>query len=369
MQQAAMGAARWIWLGAIFFVTLEFAARVDDWARWRAPFTGRYAHEALVTRDSVTIRGRAGYRYEKWSMNSDGFRGKELLGDSNRVRVVTLGASETFGLFESEGNEYPAQLQRALDSLAPGKFEVVNAALPGMSLAAMRPYLQYVVAPIQPDYVVLYPSPSFFLEIAPPADSLRLPPWNPEARASVGESIRFELTNARLLEKTKVVVKRILPLELLISAREKAVRRERKAHGKDWVWSEVPSERMEIFEQQLVRVLEDIDALGADAVLVTHVNRFLHRSGDLDLVDRQHLLAPLSLYWPRAAEGVVVGVDSAANRRMRELAHRRALALVDAEGRIPADAAHFADYSHFTDEGARMMASLISDALAGRRTP
>lgn len=354
---------RWMWWGLLFGITLEVSARVDDRIRWGAPFVGRYAHEALITRDSVTLRGRPGYRYEKWQMNSAGFRGPELSDDSAKLRIVTLGASETFGLFESEGEEYPAQLQQLLDSVAPGEYEIVNAALPGMSLAAMRPYLRTVVAPLEPDVVVIYPSPSFFLEPSPPADSLRLPPWKPPTEPSALQRLAFEATNPRLKEKAKVVVKRLLPAGVLLEVRERKLTQRRAAEPADWIWRSVPAERMELFEAQLARVIGDVEALGATPVLVTHVNRFLHRAGALDVTDRQHLLAAVSSYWPRASEAVAIGVDSAANRRIRELAAQRGIVVVDAEERVPADAQHFADYSHFTDAGARRMAELLVGAM------
>jgi lysophospholipase L1-like esterase len=83
--------------------------------------------------------------------------------------------------------------------------------------------------------------------------------------------------------------------------------------------------------------------------------------------DRQHLQAAVSSYWPRASDAVAIGVDSAANRRTRELGRRNGIIVVNAEGYVPPDAEHFADYSHFTDDGARLMASLILRALV--RTP
>jgi lysophospholipase L1-like esterase len=354
---------RWLWWGLLFGLTLEVSARVDDRIRWSAPFFGRYEHEALITRDSVTLRGRPGYRYEKWAMNSNGFRGPELSDDMRRVRIITLGASETFGLFESPGQEYPAQLQRMLDSLAPGSYEVVNAALPGMSLAAMRPYLRTVLAPLQPDFVVLYPTPSFFLEPSPPPDSLRLPPWAPPSQPSLQERLAFEITHPRLKEKAKVVIKRLLPSEVLLRIRERRLVQRRAAEKPDWVWTSVPTDRMDLFERQLERVMGDVESLGATPVLVTHANRFLHRDGSLSVDDRQHLQAAVSSYWPRASDAVAIGVDSAANRRVQALGLRNGVIVVDAEGSVPPDAQHFADYSHFTDEGARRMASLIVRAL------
>jgi len=359
------GTVRALWWCFLFVVTLDIAARVDDWVRWRAPFGESYDHSNLVTSDSITLRGRAGYRFEKWAMNSHGFRGPELFtGENSRpVRVVTLGASETFGLFESAGGEYPARLQALLDSLSPRRFEVVNTALPGMSLLAMRPYLRHVVAPLKPDVVLVYPSPSFFLEISPPRVR---PPSTGDTRERSAGAISSGISvasAARVRNKARTLIKQLVPVRVQLAIRQGRLHLTRSRHDADWVWTSVPVDRMQMFEEQLEQVVQDIEDLGAAPVLVTHSNRFLHRGEPFSIEDRQHLLAVVSAYWPRASEDVAIGVDSAANRRLRSLAVNRSVPIVETERRIPADAVHFADYSHFTDAGAARMAALIAEQL------
>ena len=361
--------ARWLLQWAswclLFIATLEILSRIDDRVRWAAPLGGTYSHARLVTRDSVTLRGRADYRYQKWAMNDLGFRGKAIAPQAARdvTRIVVLGASESFGLFETEGGEYPAVMQQLFDSIAPGRFEVVNVALPGLSLAAMVPYVEHVVAPLEPDIVVMYPSPSFFLEVSPPAEDFKLPPLAASANAPTQSLARRTIGTFRVLEKTKVVVKRILPTRIQLEMREWRLARARQDHEQDWVWRSVPADRMEIFERHLARVVDGVERTGARTLLVTHMNRFLHREGPLSEADRQHLLALTSSYFPRATEDVAVGVDSVANAIVRRIASARGAVVADAEARLAPDSVNFADYSHFTDEGARAMARLIVEAI------
>ncbi len=105
---------------------------------WWAPIGTSYCSPGIP----ALVRGRPGYRFQKWAMNSAGFRGPDiaLTAPPGRERIAILGASETFGLFESEGHEFPAQLQVVLDSLEPRRFAVVNAAPPGMGLPSMASY-------------------------------------------------------------------------------------------------------------------------------------------------------------------------------------------------------------------------------------
>lgn len=352
---------RWISLGVVFLVTIEMTVRVEQKVKWGAPLIGKYTHGHLITRDSVTIKGRPNFRYEKWGMNSFGFRGPEIeeVKTPGTIRVATLGASETFGLFESEGSEYPAQLRTILDSLAPGKFEVINVGLPGMTPGAMLPYIHTVLSKFDLDIVTVYPSPSFFLEDRPPADSLRLPPPSPPATG-----LRALLdSRPRTFEKLKVVAKRVLPLQIQIAIREHRLAQARSSLGEGQVWQSVPEDRIEMFREQMSRVVVTLKSIDAEPILVTHVNRYLHKASDWYLEDVQHLLAVQSSYWPRASEAVVIGIDSATNRHLRNIAQERSLLIVDVEYLISSDGLHFADYSHFTDKGAFLLAKEIATHL------
>ncbi len=51
-------------------------------------------------------------KYEKWEINSLGFRGKEidLEKKEGQIRIACFGVSETFGVYESKDKEWPSQL-------------------------------------------------------------------------------------------------------------------------------------------------------------------------------------------------------------------------------------------------------------------
>ena len=120
--------AGWKWLAliAVFLLSSEVFMRLDDTITWGAPFVGVYNNDRLLLQDSFGFRGRPGYRYQKWRMNNAGFRGADLpeTPADGSTRVVIAGASETFGLYEKEGVEFPARMQAILDSVAPAQFEI-----------------------------------------------------------------------------------------------------------------------------------------------------------------------------------------------------------------------------------------------------
>lgn len=367
MSRGSRTALRWVGYAAIFAVTLEVSARVDDMLTWGAPFRGRYSHEALARSDSIVVRGHEGFRYEKWQMNAQGFRGPELRRDRAGVtRIAVLGASETFGLFEDEGQEYPAQMQRMLDSLAPGRFEVVNVALAGLGINAMLPYYERIVAPHTPDIVVTYLSPSFYLEPNPPPAQYTA--WRYPARRPGLPGLVADLTpELRSAAKAKTVLKAFIPAPLQRFTRERKLEQRRAGQPAEWFWTAVPADRMDMFEQQADRLIGEIDSTGAEVFVVTHANRFLHRSTPMTADDSLHMLTSLSSLFPRATPEIVAGVDSSANARLRRVATRHGARIVEAERAIPADGVHYGDYLHFTNDGARVMARLIVDALLAPR--
>jgi hypothetical protein len=96
-------------------------------------------------------------------------------------------------------------------------------------------------------------------------------------------------------------------------------------------------------------------------VLVTHTNRFVGAESDTATVDRRHLTNLIAEYYPRASLTTMATIDRAANAVLREVAAGRNIPVIDAEGKITPDGAHFGDYAHFTDSGAAQMARLLAE--------
>ena len=118
---------------------------------------GAYDVETLYTFDSLGKTGKPGAQYLKWKLNSYGLRGPDL--HANRFRVMCLGSSETFGLYEQEDGEWPRQLEHILNQRAGRPaFDVINAAYPGMSLLTTLKRLPGWLGELQPKVVVVYPS-------------------------------------------------------------------------------------------------------------------------------------------------------------------------------------------------------------------
>lgn len=355
---------RWLVLGGVLLASAEAATRIEDAVRWGAPLVGPYSHDRLMTRDTLGLRGRPNFRFEQWRMNNAGFRGPDisLLPAPGVTRIAVLGASETFGLYESEGSEYPARLQGVLDSVAPGRFEVINAGLAGLSLTAMASYYDRAVARTQPTFVLIYPSPTFYLEVVPllemqPTSKEPLPQGGTYPDNGVISPVSFQ---SRLLRKGRDVLKEIIPVSLVSAYRDWQLGRVRAVQEPGWVWETVPQDRMALMEKHLEHVVATIQSSGSQVVLLTHTNRYLDSPAGSNKIDRRHLINLMSVYYPRASTQVMIGVDSIANRIIRDVAQRRGARVIEVEGRIPGTDEFFADYAHFTDVGADAMAHILS---------
>src|SRR5882672_8433158 len=134
---------RWSWrivvhaicLVVTLLMSVEVSARVEDRFRTGVPLFSTPDKVAdLVVQDALGVRGKPYGHYKVWKLNAFGFRGPEIAQSPRPgcIRVMTLGASETFGLYESPGHEYPAQLSNVLRE--PGCYEVVNAAIFGLTV-------------------------------------------------------------------------------------------------------------------------------------------------------------------------------------------------------------------------------------------
>lgn len=346
---------RWAVIVAGFLLAAEATARIEDALTWHAPMGGRFTEEALIVRDSLGAHGNPNYSFKKWRMNNLGFRGADITAQPTpgKTRIVTLGASETFGLHESPQHEYPVQLQQLLDSTAPGRYEVVNVGLPGLSLSSMVPYYRNVVSPLHPAWVFIYPSPSFYLEVNP------LPPVYQIPRVSSNRAA--EKIEWRLPARGRESLKAIIPAAIVTRYRQWKLDRQRASHPADWVWQAPPADRLESMRQHLGALVDSIQLTGARVVLITHTNRFVGAESDTATADRRHLTNLIAEYYPRASLTTMATIDRAANGVVREVASSRDIPVIDAEGKITPDGAHFGDYAHFTDSGAAQMARLLAD--------
>lgn len=349
----------------LFAVVFEITARVEDLVRFGTPIFSPYTDQTdLILQDEFGARGRPNARFQKWVLNSIGTRGPEVAPTKapGVVRVVTAGASETFGLYETPSREYPRQLEDSLSvsltrlscvsAQRPQRAEVVNAALPGMSLPTVSLDVKHRIAALRPDFIVYYPTPAQYLDELPPGAVARGVPTSevpPLTRALYPRSW------ARLRSQLKAM----LPSVVQTWVRQREVKTILRSRPAGWQFTSVPNDRVELFDQDLRRMVGTIRATGAVPILATNSNAFL--GADPSGVE---VLYAWERFTPRATGQVILAFDSVSRDIVRQVARDSAVAVAEVDKAVRGRAA-FADFLHFTDAGAAAVAGVLTGAIVG----
>ncbi|KNZ34099.1 MAG: hypothetical protein AD742_01335 [Methylibium sp. NZG] len=335
---------RWVGYIVLALATLELAARVDDFVKHGAPLLKPYTINTLFRPSPFGREGVPGARFGKWQMNALGYRGPEP--QAGRSNVVTFGASETFGLYESPNREYPRVVEARLEEVRPQTYNVVNIAIPGIRIGRIG-YLERALEQTQARHVVVYPSPANYIGTVTP---FCRQPSSP-IPSSIGMADRV-----RLFGKLDQLAKKVIPPQTLSPVRSVMIR---WANQKQAPVPRVPEETLNALREDLNCVVRAVQQRNAVPILVTHATYF----GDKVAPEDEALLLAWRRFYPALLEEGFLDLQRRANDVIRAVAAEHGLALVDAAAAIPRGSAHFADFVHFTDKGAASMAGLIADAI------
>ena len=345
----------------VFALALEVTTRVDEWVRFRTPFfTRAISDDHLI--DPNGVHGRPHAHYSRWAMNSLGMQGPEVsvAKPADTLRVVTIGASETAGFAESVGFDYPRQIERRLQAGLgnicadgrPRRIELLNAALPGMSLPTQTRDVLTRLRRLEVDAVVVYPTPVQYLTPSPPQATVSRPALRRD----------FPFTNAlrprvslRLREQAKLLTPGVVKRWYW----RRHVDNVARTHPPGWRFTTPPPERLAMFERDLHALVAAIRSIGAVPVLGTHANVFM-RPGPHD----PNLLVQLEHFYARATAATIVAFDDAARQATVRVAEATGVTLVDVAQRLStAEGTLFSDAVHFTDRGAALVAEAFAAGL------
>lgn len=355
----------WLGIALVCCVVLELACRVEDWVMYRMPLWSRYTSlDQLVVRDAAGMHGRPNAQYEKWSMNALGMRGPEapVTSPPGTHRIIAAGASETFGLRESVGKEYPRQLEDSLNARvakgecrlpASGRFEVLNAAFAGMGLPTIEQDVRTRLARLRPEFILIYPSPASYLDESPPK------PASPDSQYRIAELPLSGAFYPRSIARLREQLKQVVPEFLASRLRAWQTRSHIAGHAPGWRFESIPAERLSQYDADLRKLIGTVRSVGAIPIVATHGNEFMDRAS----IDRNMLVA-WEKFYPRATAATIVAMDSAARVVTQRVAGDSSAIVVDAAKTLAAaPLAAFADFVHFTNLGAGIMAGTLSDGV------
>jgi lysophospholipase L1-like esterase len=357
MKQVFNKLIRWLLLVVCFLGTIELACRIEQWFLYDAPVLGMYTYDtALFTMDEYGIRGKPNGAYEKWRLNSFGFRGPEIRRDksSHRMRVVCVGASETFGLYESPGAEWPRQLESLLGN-AEVESEVVNAAIAGMSLFQRTLHIQYRLIPFEPDVVL------FMLEYGSYAGMTEQRLKGRQDK-SVGLPSRTDIIASlkalRTVSRLKDVFLPRLPIQIQkgfeqLERGAKLRLKENELGPKFRSIAHVAPFEVDVFRRDLERLYAVSSAAGVRLVLLSPAMWFTERNFDMTY-----------LSWPYLDESWWKEAQSVLSATARNFANERHLPYIDLSEAVRGHEAEWMmDMLHFNDSGAKQVALRVADQV------
>jgi lysophospholipase L1-like esterase len=284
------------------------------------------------------------------SINNLGFRGPELAipKSPGTVRVAFLGASTTF-CAEVSGNEYvwPHLVTASLSQTFPGvSFDYVNGSLPGYTMDSLLKNLQYRVAPLQPDVIVIYElTNNFSREMRELATK----------RGIVSEANLKEFTWPGRYSLLWNLVEK----NLRILASQRAAQ---SAQGRLKVDASTLGTEYRQALTQLVRAAQQ----RAELVAVATFSIQLRRNQSPE--QQMRAAASAFFYMPFTTPQLLIEGYERYNQIVREVARETGALLIEGENDIPGDSVHFFDTVHFTDVGSKAMAARVSGALVSSPT-
>jgi len=326
----------------IAVLTMEICARLDDWVRYGAPLLGLYDNSVLDAFDQLGQHGKPNAQYLKWKLNSLGFRGPEL--DPHAMRILCIGSSETFGQYESEGHEWPRELERVLNANAPagGRYQLVNAGFAGETFPTSVLRMPSRLALVKPKVVLLYPSLAHYLSM--PAVRKTGPPPPP---------VKFRW---RMQGRLETMLKNVLPIWLQTRLRQREID---NWQSKEPMFDSMPVEFQNEFYNDLETAIAQSRDAGAEPVLITHANRFKDR-----VEPSEHfMLVSWHKFYPMLREDAFMGMEETMNDVMRRVARERSVPLVDAARQMPSGPQYFQDFVHFTDKGSAAFSEIVARTL------
>jgi lysophospholipase L1-like esterase len=356
----------------VFIVTLEVSARIDGSINYGAPLWGPYDSTLLEESDSEGILHNVpNSQFEKWKINKFGFRGDEVTQKKNKdiTRIACMGASESFGLYEDPGKEWPAQLN---DLLSPGgQFQIINTSVAGLGLRNFKSYLRKYVLKFEPDLVILYINPYFY--VSQISRSLRKTSklQNQEVNQPVsrGPTSKLLAVKLRIFPKIKQMFKKIIPPWILKRYQIWNTTRQVNSLEKNLLngtspLDTVPDEYLNSFRNDLIDLVHFLTEqrigviLSSYPVLISKMN--LEKYPEI-FFDNRRFCIELSF------EGMIKA-PQCFNSAIQSVANDLGVCYVDSFIRLPKDIQYFGDNVHYTNQGARLIAFNFAQYILNHRS-
>jgi lysophospholipase L1-like esterase len=332
----------------LMLVSVEGAVRLRQMLKYGS---ATVAEEHYTVDRSINLRVAVpNYSTARISINSLGFRGPEIAVPKppHTVRLAFLGASTTW-CAEVSGNDFVwAHLViQSLGRAFPGaQFDYVNGSLPGYTVSSLHKNLQYRIAPLKPDVIVIYEAAN---NLSGEMRELA------EKQGIIAEAKMEQLSwPSRYSLFLNLVEKN---LRVLDAQRAAQTNQGRLAVTAGTLGAEYRRELLEL-----------VLAAQKTAKLVAIATFSIHPRREQTPEQQLRALSSAIFYTPFVTPiGIIEGYERY-NQIAREVAKETGAYLIEGAYDIPGDSVHFADTVHFTDAGSKAMAHRINRALVSNPT-
>ena len=318
-------------------LALEGAVRLRHW--WKHGTFG--AIYDFVLDEESGLRIPPSGRHGPIEIDSRGFRSPELTvpKPAGTLRVAFLGGSTTY-CAEASGNDatWPAQVVARLRAALPKQtIDWVNGAAAAFTVEHMRKSLEFRVAKLQPDVIVLYEATNDLAQ---------------DSRAAAKAQGVWKGPAEDWLEDRSMlwaILKRNFLMRSSGAGTESSghVTFDADAAGK-------------VYEERVVDLIERSKQVAPVVAIAT----FSHRvRPEQDAAARREACQSALYYMPFMTPDDILAGITAYNAAIRRAAARTGALLIDGEHTIPADGEHFNDSVHLKDAGCRVMGERVATAL------
>jgi lysophospholipase L1-like esterase len=324
-------------------VAAEVAVRVRQYVKYGSTAT---LEQQYTVDPKLQLRVPiAGFSSPRLSINSLGFRGTEIQvpKPAGTIRVAFLGASTTYcAEVSSDENVWTRLVTLELGRAFPtARFDEVNAGVSGYTLDSVLKDLEYRVAPLQPDVIVIY-----------------------EASNNLSGEMRALAAQRGIIKDEHIEVSswpsRYSLLWYLV---EKNLRVMAAQHMAEAEGSQLEVDPATLGAEYRDSLLELVRAAQANARLVALATFSIQPRRDQPPQRQLEASASALFYMPFLHPKDIIAAFDRYNQIARDIARQTGALLIEGENDIPGDPDHFNDSVHFTDAGSKAMAARISGAL------
>jgi hypothetical protein len=358
--------------GLILIFAIEICARIDDKIRYGAPFFGDYSSALLRAKDPEGINSNVpNSHFEKWNINRFGFRGRDvsIRKPKGVTRIICMGTSETFGLYESPGREWPNQLNNMLNG--DNHFQVINTSVVGLPLKKYRRYIEKYVIRFEPDVIILLINPFDYA-----VGTEKFAKRQNTSQKHINEGLKrkiFDLKNIiytfRILPKFKQVLKTLIPEEVLRKYQIWDMERQlqglerRRLDGNKPI-NVISNQSLDGFRSDLEELVEFLRHQKIKVILSSYPVLISSENIDKHLevfLDHRRFYIELSL------QGII-DASVKFDEVIKRVANDYSIGFIDNNAALSKDSRNFADNVHYTDEGARLVALNFATYIRKQRT-